>query len=124
MAKDENEIELNGEVAGILFEKGYIPLEISSNPDSLQGWWTGLEEDRRQTISRDLMETIESRDGPRKREEWHRNKFKGGWRSWLGNWIPAITGIRWLVYAPGSQKWWAIAVFVGGSLLMHLVING
>ena len=130
MAKDENEIELNGEIAGILFEKRYVPLEISSNPASLQAWWAGLKEERRQTISRDVVETAEfehelvrREEWQGKREEWHRNKFKGGWRGWLGNWIPAITGIRWLVYAPGSQKWWAIAVFVGGSLLMHLVIN-
>lgn len=59
-----------------------------------------------------------------RREEWHRNKFKTpGWRAGLAGTLPAITAIRWLVYAPGWHKLWAIAIFIGGMFLMRLLIN-
>jgi hypothetical protein len=114
----ENEEEVKQKIREPLLYMAHRLGYISDfDEDALWKWWDSLAPDKKKTIVSGIL--IEQ-----KREEWHRNKFKTlGWRVWLAGTIPAVFAIRWLVYATGGQKLWAIAIFLGGAIIMRWLIN-
>jgi hypothetical protein len=107
----------------IAYIKGHVPEHISDQ-DALIKWWDSLSEEEKNAIMCDVYEYSQSENERQGREEWHRKKFRTpGWRAGLAATIPTIFAIRWLVYASGAQKWWAIAIFLVGGFLMRLFIN-
>ncbi len=105
----------------IAYLRGHIPKDVYFNRNALMRWWDRIDDERRNKIVSDCIAFIKAED---ERQEWHKKKFSiTGWRAWLAGTIPALVAIRWLVYAPGEQKWWAIAIFLGGGILMRWLIN-
>jgi len=114
----ENEEEIKQKIGEHLLYMAYRQGYISDfDEDALWKWWDSLADDKKAAIASAILTE-------QKRAEWHRNKFKTlGWRVGLAGTIPAVFAIRWLVYAPGGQKLWAIAIFLGGAIIMRWLIN-
>lgn len=114
----ENEEEIKQKIGEPLLYMAYRQGYISDfNIDALWKWWDSLADDKKVAIASAIITE-------QRREEWHKKKFSIlGWRAWLAGTIPAVFAIRWLVYAPGGQKWWAVAIFLGGGIVMRWLIN-
>jgi len=118
--EDEEEIKrrVGKALLRIAYLRGHIPKDVYLDRNALMRWWDSLDEPKKSEILEDCATYIEAEN------EWHKKKFSvAGWRAWLAGTIPAVFAIRWLVYAPGEQKWWAIAIFLGGALIMRWLIN-
>lgn len=114
----ENEGEIKQKIREPLLYMAHRLGYISDfDEDALWKWWDSLAPDKKEAIASGIL--IEQ-----KREEWHKKKFSiTGWQAWLAGAIPVVFAIRWLVYAPSEQKWWAIAIFLGGAIIMRWLIN-
>ncbi|MBL7062463.1 MAG: hypothetical protein ISS54_06985 [Dehalococcoidia bacterium] len=106
--------QIGEELLFMAYRQGHIN---SLDTNALWKWWNDLPLDKKKAIANTILME-------RKREEWHKKKFSMlGWRAWLAGTIPALFAIRWLIYATGAQKWWAVAILLGGGILMRLLIN-
>ena len=129
----ENDDELKNKTLEDLlymeFMKGYIPDETYSNHNRLKEWWDNLDEWEKQQIILDdyksdnakVEQKIEPQIEPHEHEEWEQNKYsRPGCRAGLAITLPVVFAIHSISY---TDWYWSMAIFVGGSIVMRLLIN-